>query len=103
MINGLVRTGFDWRAIEIIFTRNIPSNDTDIANMVNTLSGIVSDETLLAQIPFVEDVEAELERVKAEKEEEKANNPFFATPGVNYETAAQSRDNQKQPEKNEDE
>ena len=92
MIGGLLNTGFDWRAIEIIFTRNIPSNDTDIANMVNTLSGIVSDETLLAQIPFVEDVEAELERLKAQKEEDKLNNPFFATPGVNYETGAQAKD-----------
>jgi SPP1 family phage portal protein len=77
MINGLVRGSFDWRAIDIVFTRNIPSNDIDIANMVNTLSGIVSDETLLAQIPFVEDVEAELERVKNQKEEDKLNNPFF--------------------------
>jgi len=88
MIGGLLNTGFDWRGIEIIFTRNIPSNDTDIANMVNTLSGIVSDETLLAQIPFVEDVEAELERLKTQKEEDKLNNPFFATPGVNYQTEA---------------
>lgn len=96
MINGLVRTGFDWRAIEIIFTRNIPSNDTDIANMVNTLSGIVSDETLLAQIPFVENVEAELERVKQQKEEDKLNNPFFQQGGINYETTAQARDKQKE-------
>lgn len=96
MINGLVRTGFDWRAIEIIFTRNIPSNDTDIANMVNTLSGIVSDETLLAQIPFVEDVEAELKRVKQQKEEDKLTNPFFQQGGINYETTAQARDKQKE-------
>jgi len=99
MIGGLLNTGFDWRGIEIVFTRNIPSNDTDIANMVNTLSGIVSEETLLAQIPFVEDVEAELERVKAEREDDKLNNPFFATPGVNYETAAQAKD--KEVEENE--
>lgn len=96
MINGLVRTSFDWRAIEIIFTRNIPSNDTDIANMVNTLSGIVSDETLLAQIPFVEDVEAELQRIKEQKEEDKFNNPFFQQGGINYETTAQARDKQKE-------
>ena len=98
MINGLVRGGFDWRAIEIIFTRNIPSNDTDIANVVNTLSGIVSDETLLAQIPFVEDVEAELERLKKQKEEDKINNPFFQQGGVNYETAAQARGGKEEPE-----
>ena len=101
MIGGLLNTGFDWRSIEIIFTRNIPSNDTDIANMVNTLSGIVSDETLLAQIPFVEDVEAELKRLKAQKEEDKLNNPFFASPGVNYETAAQEKDKEEEAEENE--
>ena len=95
MINGLVRGSFDWRAIEIVFTRNIPSNDTDIANMVNTLSGIVSDETLLAQIPFVEDVEAELERVKDQREEEKINNPFYAS-GLNYQTRAQMKQQEEQ-------
>lgn len=91
MINGLVRGGFDWRAIDIIFTRNIPSNDVDIANMVNTLSGIVSDETLLAQIPFVEDVEAELERVKKQKEDEKEANPFYRS-DIAYYTRAQQKD-----------
>lgn len=99
MINGLMRGGFDWRAIDITFTRNIPSNDTDIANMVNTLSGIVSDETLLAQIPFVEDVEAELERLKQQKEDDKLNNPFFQQGGIQYGTAAQGKQQEEQPEK----
>lgn len=86
-INSVIREGFDWRAIDIIFTRNIPSNDVDIANMVNTLRDIVSDETLLAQIPFVEDVENELDKVKKEREENKETNPFFAT-GLSYQTKA---------------
>ena len=93
-----MRGGFDWRGIDIIFTRNVPSNDTDIANMVNTLSGIVSDETLLAQIPFVEDVEAELERLKQQKEDDKINNPFFQQGGIQYETAAQGKQQKEQPE-----
>ena len=76
MINSVLGEGFDWRAIDIIFTRNIPSNDTDIANMVNTLKDIVSEETLLAQIPFVEDVQTELEKLKQEREENKELNPF---------------------------
>lgn len=97
-IGGLISAGFDWRAVEIIFTRNVPSNDVDIANMVNTLSGIVSEETLLAQIPFVEDVEAELERIKKQKEEDKINNPFFAQPGVSYRTQAQANDEQRKQE-----
>lgn len=87
MINSVLREGFDWRAIDIIFTRNIPSNDTDIANMVNTLKDIVSEETLLAQIPFVDDVQAELEKVKKEREENKELNPFFST-GLSYQTEA---------------
>jgi SPP1 family phage portal protein len=87
MINSVLREGFDWRAIDIIFTRNIPSNDTDIANMVNTLKDIVSEETLLAQIPFVDDVHAELEKVKKEREENKELNPFFST-GLSYQTEA---------------
>lgn len=87
MINSVLGEGFDWRAIDIIFTRNIPSNDTDIANMVNTLKDIVSEETLLAQIPFVEDVQTELEKLKQEREENKELNPFFST-GLTYQTTA---------------
>ena len=86
-IKGVLANGFDWRSIDIIFTRNIPTNDTDIANMVNTLSGIVSEETLLAQIPFVEDVVSEIERLDKEKEKNKELNPFFQS-DLNYETNA---------------
>lgn len=46
--------------IKPVFTRNIPSNDLETVNMVKSLNGIVSQETLLAQIPFVEDVQAEI-------------------------------------------
>ena len=34
--------------------------------MVNNLRGIVSNETLLLQLPFVDDVAAELERIEEE-------------------------------------
>ena len=90
-INSVLREGFDWRAIDIIFTRNIPSNDIDIANMVNSLKDLVSEETLLAQIPFVEDVQDELERVKKEREENKELNPFFSV-GLDYNTEAMNKD-----------
>ena len=87
MISSVLREGFDWRAIDIVFTRNLPSNDVDIANMVNSLRDIVSDETLLAQIPFVDDVQAEIERVDKQKEKAKEQNPFFNV-GLGYETNA---------------
>ena len=95
MINNVLREGFDWRAIDINFTRNIPSNDTDIANMVNTLKDIVSEETLLAQIPFVEDVQAEVERLKAEREENKELNPFFSV-DLGYQTEAMANSNKEE-------
>ena len=95
MINNVLREGFDWRAIDINFTRNIPSNDTDIANMVNTLKDIVSEETLLAQIPFVEDVQAELEKLKVEREENKELNPFFSV-DLGYQTEAMANSNKEE-------
>jgi SPP1 family phage portal protein len=50
---------FDWRAIDILFRRNIPANLSEVATMVKQLEGIVSNETLLAQVPFVDDAAAE--------------------------------------------
>lgn len=58
-----------FRDISIVFKRNIPSDNTDTVNLVNTLKGIVSDRTLLGMIPFVDDVESELEAVKQQKAE----------------------------------
>jgi SPP1 family phage portal protein len=102
MINSVLREGFDWRAIDIIFTRNIPSNDTDIANMVNTLKDIVSEETLLAQIPFVDDVQSELEKLKQEREENKELNPFFST-NLNYQTTAMANSTEQKNDETEEE
>jgi hypothetical protein len=36
--------------------------------MINALKGTVSDETLLGLLPFVTDVEKELEKVNAQKQ-----------------------------------
>ena len=37
--------------------------------MINSLHGLVSDSTLLAQLPFITDVNEELETLKAQKEQ----------------------------------
>ncbi len=58
-----------FRDINIDFKRNIPSDNTEIVNLVNSLHGLVSDKTLLSLLPFVDDVEAELEAVTAQKQE----------------------------------
>lgn len=56
-----------WRDIQIIFTRNIPSDMSDILTTVNGLRGLVSDKTLLSQIPFIQDVDTELEAIAEQK------------------------------------
>ena len=50
--------------IKIIFTINLPENVLETAQTINQLRNLVSDETLLSQIPFVTDVDKEVERVK---------------------------------------
>jgi SPP1 family phage portal protein len=56
----------DWLSVDITFTRNLPVNETDIASMINDLNGIVSKKTLVAQLPFVDDAEAEVEQLEKE-------------------------------------
>lgn len=57
-----------FRDIEIEFKRNIPEDLTSTINLVNSLQGIVSDATLLSQIPFITDINAELEAVEEQKQ-----------------------------------
>ena len=64
---------YNWQDIEVHFTRNIPTNETEIADVVSKLSGIVSNETLLSQLPFITDVPAELEKLESDKQ----TNPFY--------------------------
>lgn len=57
-----------FRDIQIDFKRNIPEDNTSIIALVNSLKGTVSDKTLLSQLPFVEDVNAELEALQEQKQ-----------------------------------
>ena len=57
-----------FRDIEITFKRNIPADTAQVVQMINSLQGIVSDETLLSQLDFITDVQAELEKINAQKE-----------------------------------
>ena len=56
-----------FREIEITFKRNIPEDLTSTINTINALKGTVSDATLLGLLPFVSDVNAELEAVQEQK------------------------------------
>lgn len=54
--------------VKITFTRNLPTNLTETAQVVNSLRGLVSDQTLLSLLPFVEDSQAELDRINQQKQ-----------------------------------
>ena len=56
-----------FRDIQIDFKRNIPEDITATINVLNALKGTVSDATLLSQVPFVDDVNAELEALQKQK------------------------------------
>ena len=56
-----------FRDISIDFKRNIPEDNTALIALVNSLKGTVSDATLLEQLPFIEDVNAELEALQEQK------------------------------------
>ena len=68
-----------FRDISIEFKRNIPEDYTSLIALVNSLKGTVSDATLLAQLPFIDDVNAELEAVQAQKQANMALYSFGAT------------------------
>jgi SPP1 family phage portal protein len=67
-----------FRDIEISFKRNIPEDMNSIIAIVNSLKGSVSDATLLAQIPFITDVNAELEALQEQKQANMALYSFGA-------------------------
>lgn len=69
-ILGMVEGEVMWRDVEISFTRNLPVDYQELTTIVNGLKGTVSDRTLLALLPFVSDIDKELEMV----EETKAKN-----------------------------
>lgn len=67
-ILGMTEGESMWRDIEINFTRNLPVDLAETANLINTLKGTVSDKTLLSLLPFVSDVDKELEMVEETKQ-----------------------------------
>lgn len=56
-----------FRDIKIDFKRNIPEDLTATINLISSLQGCVSDATLLSQLPFIDDVNKELEALQAQK------------------------------------
>lgn len=65
--NGL--GDFEGEEVEIIFNRDILISEGEVIDNVNKSMGILSNETLVAMHPWIDDVESELERIKKEQKE----------------------------------
>lgn len=74
-----------FRDIEITFKRNIPEDTAATINLINSLKGSVSDATLLAQVPFITDVNAELEALNKQKQENMSLYSYGFTTGTDEE------------------
>ncbi|NYB73403.1 phage portal protein [Sedimentibacter hydroxybenzoicus DSM 7310] len=62
-----LKVGTALQDIGIIFKRNIPQNEKEIADMVNSLRGLLSSETLISQLPFVKNANEEVQKLKDEQ------------------------------------
>ena len=59
----------DWQGVEITMHRNMPEDTASEAATAGALSGIVSEETMLAQLSCVDDPRREMERKAKERRE----------------------------------
>lgn len=73
-------TGLDYvKDFDIIFNTDKPTDEQQIIQNIVSSQSLLSKETLLAQHPWVEDVEQELNRIEKEKESEPQPEPVVQT------------------------
>lgn len=63
---ALLGTRYDYRDVTAVFSRNVPESPSEDAAYLEKISQLVSKKTLLERMPFVEDVDGELARLKEE-------------------------------------
>ena len=57
---------YSYLAIEPIFTRNTPNNELELSQIMQNLTGILSEETIIGMSPRVSDIQVEIERKEKE-------------------------------------
>lgn len=55
--------------INISFTRSLPANELELAQVVSSLNGVVPQKTLLSLLPFISDPEAAADELAKEKQD----------------------------------
>jgi SPP1 family phage portal protein len=66
--------------LTITITHSLPRNLVETAQVISTLQGICSNETLVAQLPFVEAPEEETKKAAEERRQEQDARFVMSTP-----------------------
>ena len=74
---------FEGEDVEIIFNRDMMINEAEVIENVAKSVGIISDETLIANHPWVTNVDNELERIHAQKDKEQEQYGLAFNPAMN--------------------
>lgn len=72
---GLIGTDVIYTDVEMTFSRTLPANLVEEAEIARNLQGIVSNKTLLSNLSIVDDVSAEIAKI----DEQKATGDAFLT------------------------
>ena len=57
---------YSYLAIEPVFTRNTPNNELELSQIMQNLTGILSEETIIGMSPRVSDIQAEIDKKEIE-------------------------------------
>lgn len=79
-ILNLRGNNFGFEYVEPIFTRNVPANLVELGDLVSKIRGLVSDETLRSQLPFVLDNDEEEQRLEKEREKAQVDYSIVSPP-----------------------
>lgn len=66
----------DWTQIDYKFTPNFPANELEESQIAGNLAGITSQETQLKVLSIVDDVKAEIDKIKEEQNEDEYDTSF---------------------------
>ena len=61
--------------VDVVFKRNLPTNDFETSQMINNLADFVDSETLITQLSFIKDA-SEIVELKKQEEENKPKDPY---------------------------
>lgn len=86
-INLTENKNYDWKDIDIKFTPNIPSDDLMTAQIISQLNGLISEDTALSLLSFINNPATEKDKKSKEQENDINNIGSRLLEGANDEQA----------------